>query len=424
MIAFEDFQVPSAPIVPLPELAPPVEALRCTAPGCPKIYASFDRMRQHTNHQHQWRKCSRQPPPWESVWAQNLVYRGSHGNYIHVQNPHPVAEVQEASSSDTLIEDDHEDGEAELRRLLLIRDRAPALDDEVDYNHDDDWVRACGWPRWFNIKPLVVITSATALPTASPTSDLLLGHWHDISCIRPTKDERCLRRLVLATNLVLERCESTAQDTNRLFRCWLRSWGPAFIAVPFELPKQETSRQRYHAYWRKLVCYLFRAVRVSERLKERTQDIFSFGLSALQIQAVHHLWREFSQLDTPLSSATLQQDILPPLLEHLFQFFVMLWTESVNHDVLERNPVVHFPGVLGIHPHDLVYRRAYDYTPYLAALIWLGRSMMLEYALPLLPYRHLPHVWPQRTTYPDPLARLREDIRPRYTMRGSLSPLL
>lgn len=272
-------------------------------------------------------------------------------------------EIEEVSLSDTLIEDDHEDGEAELRRLLLIQDRAPAFDDEVDYNHDSDWLRACGWPRWFNSKPLVVITSAAALPTVSSNSGLFLGHWHDVSCVSPTKDEQCLRRLVLATNLVLERCETTARDTNRLFRCWLRSWGPSFVAVPFELPKQETSRQRYHSYWRKLVCYLFRAVRVGERLKERTQDIFGFCLSALQVQAVHYLWREFSQLDTPLSPAAPHQDIPPPLLEHLFQFFVMLWTESVNHDVLERNPVIHFSGVLGIHPHGLVYRRAYDYTP-------------------------------------------------------------
>lgn len=223
VVAFDDFQFPSAPIVPLPELAPPIEALRCTARACLKIYTSFDRMRQHANHEHQWRKCSRQAPPWESIWAQNLVYRGRHGNYIHVQTPDPEVEIEEVSSSDTLIKDDNEDGEAELRRLLLIQDRGPALDDEVDYNHDSDWLRACEWPRWFNSKPLVVITSTAALPTVSSTSDLFLGHWHNVSCVSPTKDEQCLRRLVLATNLVLERCKTTARDTNRLFRCWLRS---------------------------------------------------------------------------------------------------------------------------------------------------------------------------------------------------------
>jgi hypothetical protein len=68
---------------------------------------------------------------------------------------------------------------------------------------------------------------------------------------------------------------------------------------------------------------------------------------------------------------------------------------------MDRCAIVHFSGVLGIHPRELMYRSAYDYTPYLSALIWIGRLVILEYGLPLRSYTCLPMVWPDRTAYSD-----------------------
>jgi len=59
----------------------------------------------------------------------------------------------------------------------------------------------------------------------------------------------------------------------------------------------------------------------------------------------------------------------------------MFWTDLLTDSVLESKPIIHFSGVLGIHPYKLAYRTAYDYTPYLAALLWVGRLLILEYAL-------------------------------------------
>jgi hypothetical protein len=128
------------------------------------------------------------------------------------------------------------------------------------------------------------------------------------------------------------------------------------------------------------------------------------------------LWNEFAEQgpgNGPSAST----------LEHLFQLFVMFWTENTYRGPLEENAIVHFSGVLGIHPHDLVYRRASDYTPLVSALIWLGRLIIFEYALPLRAYTHLPHVWPERAAYANQVARLRDEIRPRYLQRGSPSPI-
>lgn len=49
--------------------------------------------------------------------------------------------------------------------------------------------------------------------------------------------------------------------------------------------------------------------------------------------------------------------------------------------------------------------------------------MILEYALPLRSYSHLRTPWPDRASYPDQVKRLRDQVRPKYLQRGSLSPI-
>jgi hypothetical protein len=78
---------------------------------------------------------------------------------------------------------------------------------------------------------------------------------------------------------------------------------------------------------------------------------------------------------------------------------------------------------MGIHPYELAYRTAYDYTQYLSALLWVGRLIVLEHALPLRAYATLDVPWPARTTYEDQGKGLCADIRPIYLQRGSFSPI-
>lgn len=79
----------------------------------------------------------------------------------------------------------------------------------------------------------------------------------------------------------------------------------------------------------------------------------------------------------------------------------MFWTDLSTDGVMEGKAIIYFSSVLGIHPYELAFRTAYDYTPYLSALIWIGRLVMLEYALPLRAYQHLKIPWPARATYLD-----------------------
>lgn len=67
----------------------------------------------------------------------------------------------------------------------------------------------------------------------------------------------------------------------------------------------------------------------------------------------------------------------------------MFWTDILLDRRMHRNVMVHFSGVLGIHSKELCFRKPYDYTPYLLALIWVGRLVILEYTLPLAAYKYL-----------------------------------
>ena len=47
----------------------------------------------------------------------------------------------------------------------------------------------------------------------------------------------------------------------------------------------------------------------------------------------------------------------------------MFWTDISTDGPVEGKAIVHFSGVLRIYPYELAFRTAYDYTPYLSALI-------------------------------------------------------
>jgi hypothetical protein len=105
------------------------------------------------------------------------------------------------------------------------------------------------------------------------------------------------------------------------------------------------------------------------------------------------------------------------------QLIMIFWTETPRDVDLESTPIARFSGILGIHPHEFSFRRAYDYTPLLSALIWVGQLFLLEYALPLEAYETLGQRWPARHEYSDMAQRLRYTVRPQYMERGSMSPL-
>lgn len=98
---------------------------------------------------------------------------------------------------------------------------------------------------------------------------------------------------------------------------------------------------------------------------------------------------------------------------------MMVWTYQDLAGDITSSILIHFTAVLGIHPHSLAYRSAYNSTSGFARLMWIGRLLFLEYALPLHAYATLPFPWPARHTFSPQFERL-EAIRTKYLLRVSL----
>jgi hypothetical protein len=107
--------------------------------------------------------------------------------------------------------------------------------------------------------------------------------------------------------------------------------------------------------------------------------------------------------------------------ETLFRLVVMFWTDISTYGVLESKVTIHFSYMMDIYHCELAYRTAYDYTPYLSAPMWVGRLIILDYALPLHIFNsgYLPA---SKSVVSRSRKCLCMDIRRRYLQRRSFSP--
>jgi hypothetical protein len=269
--------------------------------------------------------------------------------------------------------------EAEEEARLLQQDQGfMFLSNELEHDEKTDWLRGCGWPRWFAQKPLHLII-ATSRSTSSTKEAIHLGTWVGVEWISSATTEAKLRQLTKIAHLVLDRCEETLEQTPRVLRCWLRSWGSHFYAYLFELPQRDTTRARYRSFLTRFLCYVFRSWQVCKKLNQSLSKVYGLQLSDAQVQTMESVWSDLTtkgfSMAEPASSSCISETV--------FQLLVLFWTDLSTDGMLESKAIVHFSGVLGIHPYELAYRTAYDYTPYLSALLWIGRLIILEYVLPL-----------------------------------------
>jgi hypothetical protein len=99
-----------------------------------------------------------------------------------------------------------------------------SLSNELEHDERTDWLRGCGWLRWFAQKPLYLIIATSRLATSTGEA-IHLSTWNSVEWISSAATESKLRQLLRIVHLVLDRCEETLEQTPRVLRCWLRSWG-------------------------------------------------------------------------------------------------------------------------------------------------------------------------------------------------------
>lgn len=162
---------------------------------------------------------------------------------------------------------------------------------------------------------------------------------------------------------------------------------------------------------------------LAQSLKETTAQLCGLEFTEAQSLAMDALWTRLREHMLQHEDCACSHELSRGILELLFQLFVTFWTEVPGDADLGKTAIANYSGVLGIHPIELSFRRAYSYTPFLSALLWIGRLILLEYAIPLRPYKTLALPWLGRDAYVDLGQRLSGRICPKYLHRGSISPV-
>jgi hypothetical protein len=121
------------------------------------------------------------------------------------------------------------DAEAELLKLeteeetRIRKDPEIAINEDLETDENNEWLRASGWALWFKHKPIPLLVAATTVPVQGYPSDLYLGKWHGIDCTSPVPVERTLQLVALASQSAMERYVITLRKTPRILRCWTRT---------------------------------------------------------------------------------------------------------------------------------------------------------------------------------------------------------
>ncbi|ENH73681.1 hypothetical protein Focb16_v005400 [Fusarium oxysporum f. sp. cubense] len=109
------------------------------------------------------------------------------------------------------------------------------------------------------------------------------------------------------------------------------------------------------------------------------------------------------------------------LSEAIFQLSMMFWTYQEPTGDMSASTIIHFTAVLGIKGPSLTFHPAHSSSPKLSALMWIGRLLFLEYAVPVFGYNTLELAWPCRTAYSSQPDRI-SSIRSKYLLRGCYTP--
>ncbi|KAF4414667.1 hypothetical protein FACUT_14076 [Fusarium acutatum] len=109
------------------------------------------------------------------------------------------------------------------------------------------------------------------------------------------------------------------------------------------------------------------------------------------------------------------------LSEAIFQLSRIFWTYQEPTRDMFASAIIHSTAVLGIHGPSLAFHLAYGSSSRLAALMWIGRLLFLEYAVPIYAYNSLDFAWPCRKAYLSQTDRI-SFIRCKYLLRGCYTP--
>ena len=355
---------------------------------------------------------------------------------------------------------------------MVFGNISPDKAEVTEQNETTPWLQHTRWPELFRNRPLDIIAASARQPGRVRGEDYLLGQWKGTSLWSSADAEAQLHVVLQGVDLMFDRATATLARTSYTSRCWLNTYSKdVFWPHAFRLV---SCFKRYVSVWKRFICFIFRVLRFKARQR---QQIYNLRLGSDEEKMMQYILtlvaqllleggscdldrlgqedlapiddcnQEYREADDDDDSETDEDadyeeeehveeenypmgdesDFVPPsgswlqLSEALFQLSMMFWTHRDPAGNMASSALIYYTAVMGIQRESLAYHSANNSTPGLAALIWVGRVLFLEYALPVYRYGTLAYHWPSRDQYPSQPDRL-DAIRKRYLIRGCYTP--
>jgi hypothetical protein len=283
----------------------------------------------------------------------------------------------------------------------------------------DPWLHITKWPSKFGSRPRSLILMTAKLPFRYSTHHRYLGTWNGAEVLSDMEDERRIWKILLAGRKMLNRCLWTLDDTPKTFRCCIKTTSESRLYYkPLERLQRKTSEATYCSMWMKLLTYVFRVWRLGADLNN---EVYQLSLRPTEKKTMRKIWNLVNRSDDWCQDSEADNgESQDELHELVFKLSIKFWTHSFPTGDPNETVIYHFSDVMSISSTSFQFKRPINYTSVLAILTYLGRVMLLEFALPKRRYQHLE--WPSRIEYGNQLERLHE-VRKQYMILGGLYPM-
>ncbi|KAH6975854.1 hypothetical protein EDB80DRAFT_658517 [Ilyonectria destructans] len=297
---------------------------------------------------------------WYQALAQTFFTQPARRFYFPV-NPTAAAIASSpspsSSSSSTTIQQQWEYEQSEQQEKLL-----QIAEGSIRKHEITNWLRRTGWIDHFSGRDLrpVYLASRMPQPEDDPGLELLVKALDSIffrGCIAGLQEMPLIGRLFLASPYL--------EDPHS------RPFGPL---------QEKASMDRYLGYSKRFLCYCMRVLPLgADDLAE--QHAFSF--TPAQRDRLGGLWSRLQEeaAESSSSSSSSSSSGSSRLEGEVLQVLASFWMQRLPADPFA-SPLWHFIAVLGIDGETGQLRPAHHFTGILAGLIYTGRAVVAEAAMP------------------------------------------
>ena len=348
---------------------------------------------------------------------------------VNTTTPQPTLHDSTPSPADQMLKDMLEEDE----EMLVEELNADHYIHTEGYTWYDTnmWLTRMRWQDVFDGQPTDLIINTYSLPYKIPTL-YHIGSYDGQDIISPQSHEIRIIRILNAFKQLINRCLETLDNTPTQIRCWWYSFHRGRPHNhPFKKLQMQESITRYINLWCNMLCYLFRLFNMDE---EHRDVIYGLQLDQDELDMMQDIWNSTSTLTSPNSRyheydpvadyyancPTARQPPSRETEELLFGLCIKMLTQHFDNGEPEQNIIIHFSNVYGLRKGGRCFRTPKAYTPYIAPLIYIGRLLLLEYALPIQSYTYLD--LPARDDYESRVERMHE-VRDPYLIHGEFYPI-